>query len=211
MSKILEKLNIFNKKDISTNAKPQSFVDLKRASSQISFINQGHPLYDNIVAKEENKLRILAPNQTAFDETSLTHIFVAIVNVNEQNFLVINSLKHFKEQSIGGLLQFDEKIYNVIPFFENDEEYQTAHDYTFSETYEYDHPVENYNLIFNSKYHSGKIALNRGKTPISIKMIDEIRPTFMQKLTGEELDIIDYVIIPAIKEHNDLLNTKKAL
>ena len=211
MKKILKKLSIFNKKDAIMNTKNQHFVDTKRASCKIDFINDGHPLYDNIVAKEENKLRILAPNHTAFDETSLTHIFVAIVNVNEQNFLIINSLKHFKEQSIGGLLQFDEKIYNVIPFFENDEEYQTSSDYTFSETYEYDHPVESYGLIYNSKHHSGKITFNRGKTPIAIKMIDDNRSTFAQKLTKDEVDIIDYVIIPAIREHDNLLNKKKAL
>ena len=184
--------------------KPQRFVDIKRSSVIVNFINEGHPLYDNIVAKEKNDYRILAPNNSAFDENSLINTFVAIVTYNEQNYLVINSLKHFKEQSIGGVLQFDENIYNVIPFFENDEEYQTASDYVYSETYEYDHPVETYALICKSAKNSARLVVNRGKTPIFVNMIDESREMFTSKLKGDDIEMIDYVVIPAILEYKKL-------
>lgn len=115
MNKILNRFKFWETKE-QPYVKPQKFVDLKRTNSIVSFIHPGHPLYDNIAAKEENRLRILAPNETAYSENSLTHNFAAIVIYNGLNYLIINSLKHFKEQSIGGLLQFDENIYNVIPF-----------------------------------------------------------------------------------------------
>lgn len=207
MNKLISWIKNLNSKD--TYIKPQRFVDLKRDSTIVEFLTPGHPLYDNLAQAEENKLRILAPNDSAFDETSLIHNFVATVIYNEQSFLIINSLKHFKEQSIGGLLQYDENIFNVIPFFESEEEYKTSYDYTFSENYEYDHPVESYNLTFHSSKNSGKISQNRGKTPISIKMIDTDRLLFTQKLTKEEIEIVDYVIIPAINAFNSLKEKRK--
>ena len=191
------------------HAKQQRFTDIKRTNSVVNFITPGHPLYDNIVSKEEDIVRFLSPNQTAFNEKSTIHNFVAIVTSNEQNYLLINTLKHFKEQSFGGLLQYDETIYNVIPFFETEEEYKTASDYTFSETYEYDHPVQTYSLRYNSKKHSGKIILDRGKTPISIKTIDQNRNIFNEKLTKEEVGIIDYIIIPAIIAFDKLQAARK--
>ena len=189
--------------------KPQKFVDIKRQNCTVNFIHPGHPLYDNIVAKEENQLRIKAPNETAYNETSLTHNFVAIVQYNEQNYLVINSLKHFKEQSIGGLLQFDENIYNIIPFFESEEEYQTAGDFTFRETYEYDHPVESYAFIAETQGKTSKITLERGKKPVTIKMIDTDRKLFTTKLTGEEIEILDYIAISALNAYNEIQERRK--
>lgn len=192
-----------------TYIKPQKFVDLKRQDCTVSFITPGHPLYDNIVAKEENQLRIKAPNETAYNETSLIHNFVAIVQYNEQNYLVINSLKHFKEQSIGGLLQFDENLYNIIPFFENEEEYQTASDFTFSETYEYDHPVESYAFVAKTGNDDIKITLDRGKKPITVKMIDTTRKLFTTKLSGKQIELLDYVVIPALNAYNDIQERRK--
>ncbi len=189
--------------------KPQKLVDLKRRNCTVNFITPGHPLYDNIVAKEENQLRIKAPNETAYNETSLTHNFVAIVTYNNLNYLVINSHKHFKEQSIGGLLQFDENIYNIIPFFEDEEEYQTASDFTFRETYEYDHPVESYAFIAEALGKSVKIALDRGKKPVTIKMIDTDRKLFTAKLTGEEIELLDYVAISALNAYNEIQERRK--
>ena len=189
--------------------KPQKLVDLKRQNCTVNFIHPGHPLYDNIVAKEENQLRIKAPNETAYNETSLIHNFVAIVTYNDMNYLVINSLKHFKEQSIGGLLQFDENIYNIIPFFEDEEEYQTASDYTFRETYEYDHPVESYAFIAESRDNTAKITLDRGKKPVTVKMIDTHRKLFTAKLTGEQIELLDYVTISALNAYNDIQERRK--
>ncbi len=189
--------------------KPQRFVDIKRSSVIVEFLTPGHPLYDNLLAKEENKLRILAPNDTAFDETSLIHNFVATVLYNDEHYLLINSFKHFKEQSIGGLLQYDENIFNIIPFFETESEYKTANDFTFTETYEYDHPVETYFLTYHSAENSGKITLNRGKLPIDIKMIDNERKLFTEKLTPKEIEMIDYIIIPSLTAFNELQNQKK--
>lgn len=189
--------------------KPQKFVDIKRGASTVAFIHPGHPLYDNIVAKEENQLRIKAPNEAAYNETSLIHNFVAIVAYNNQNYLMINSFKHFKEQSIGGLLQFDENIYNVIPFFENEEEYQTASDYTFRETYEYDHPVEHYAFIAEQNNKRVKITLDRGKKPVTVKMIDAMRELFTAKLTQEQIEMLDYVVIPALDAYNEIQTRRK--
>lgn len=189
--------------------KPQKFIDIKRSQIEVNFIHPGHPLYDNIVTKEENKLRILAPNETAYSENSLIHNFVAIINYNELNYLIINSFKHFKEQSIGGLLQYDENIYNIIPFYENEEEYETASDYTFKETYEYDHPVESYAFYAETQDKKTKIAIERGKQPITIKMIDEKRKLFTEKLTQQQIELIDYIIMPAISAYTEILNSKK--
>ncbi len=189
--------------------KPQKFVDIKRDASVVNFIHPGHPLYDNIVAKEENQLRIKAPNETAYNETSLTHNFVAIVTYDRQNYLVINSFKHFKEQSIGGLLQFDENISNVIPFFENEEEYQTASDYVFRETYEYDHPVEHYAFIAEENNKSIKITLDRGKKPVTVKMIDTMRELFTAKLTQEQIEMLDYIVIPALNAYNEIQERRR--
>ena len=184
--------------------KPQKFVDLKRHQTHVQFITAGHPLYDNIVAAEENETCLLAPNEAAYSENSLTHNFVAIANYNEENYLVINSFKHFKEQSIGGLLQFDENIYTVIPFFEDDEEYQTANSFTFSETYEYDHPVETYAFMASHTDTDIKITFERGKKPLAVKMIDEKRPLFTEKLSATMIELIDYTVIPAIDAFEDL-------
>ncbi|MBR5598793.1 MAG: hypothetical protein IKW39_02000 [Alphaproteobacteria bacterium] len=208
MNKIISWIKKLNSKEIYT--KPQRFIDLKRATSIIEFLTPGHPLYDNLAQKEEDKLRILAPNDSAFDETSLNHNFIATVRYNDRSFLVINSLKHFKEQSIGGLLQYDENIFNVIPFFETEDEYQTSYDFTFSETYEYDHPVELYTFTYHSSKNSGKISLNRGKIPITINMIDNNRLLFTQKLTPEEIEIVDYVIIPAVDAFKNIREKQKA-
>jgi len=192
-----------------TYIKPQKFVEIKRGQSTVEFIHPGHPLYDNIVEQEENKVLLLAPNEAAYNENSLTHNFVAIVIHNELKYLVINSFKHFKEQSIGGLLQFDENIYDVIPFFEDEEEYQTANDYIFSETYEYDHPVENYAFTATHNNKTVKISAERGKKPITIRQIDEKRPIFTEKLPQEQLELIDYTIIPAVNAYNEIQEKRK--
>ena len=207
-------LNILNwfkgfGKDGEPYVKPQKFVDLKRHQSAVKFITPGHPLYDNIVAAEENETCLLAPNEAAYSENSLTHNFVAIVTYNELNYLVINSFKHFKEQSIGGLLQYDENIYTVIPFFEDDEEYQTANSFTFSETYEYDHPVESYAFMVAHNDQNIKLMLDRGRQPLSVKMIDEKRTFFTEKLTQEFIELIDYTIIPTIEAFDDLQEKHK--
>lgn len=208
MNKIFNWFNAL-KKNESAYIKPQKFVDIKRQNSTVNFIHPGHPLYDNIVSKEQNQLRIKAPNETAYNETSLIHNFVAIVVYNEQNYLLINSVKHFKEQSIGGLLQFDENIYNVIPFFEDEEEYQTASDYTFREIYEYDHPVESYAFISEEHGKSTKITLDRSKKPVTVKMIDTKRKIFTPKLTGEQIELLDYVVIPAVNAYNEIQESRK--
>lgn len=184
--------------------KPQKFVELKRHNSSVEFIHPGHPLYDNIVAKEENNLRLLAPHDAAYSETSLIHNFVAIVTYNNETYLIINSFKHFKEQSIGGLLQFDETLYEVIPFFEDEEEYQTANSYIFSESYEYDHPVENYAFRSSHNKQSAKLILERGKQPVTVRMIDEKRPQFTQKFSQDQIELIDYTIIPALDAYRNL-------
>lgn len=183
--------------------KEQTLLDIKRSGVIVNFIHPGHPLYDNIVAKEENDLHILAPNETAYNETSLTHNFVAIVVYNNQNYLVINSFKHFKEQSIGGLLQFDENIYEVIPFFETEEEYKTASNYVIRETYEYDHPVESYAFIFEQNNKQTKLICERGKKPLNITMIDSLRSLFATKLTAPQTELIDCIVIPALKAYAD--------
>lgn len=189
--------------------KPQKFVDLKRDACSVNFIHPGHPLYDNIVSKEQNQLRILAPNESAYNETSLIHNFVATITYNNLNYLLIYSVKHFKEQSIGGLLQFDENIYNIIPFFENEEEYQTASDYTFRETYEYDHPVEHYAFIAEENQSSIKLTLERGKKPLTVKMIDTMRELFTSKLSPKQIELLDYVVIPAIDAYNEIQEKRR--
>ncbi len=210
MNKILNWFKSFGSDKEQSYVKPQKFVEIKRSSSIVSFIHPGHPLYDNIVAKEENQLRILAPNETAYNEESLTHNFVAIVVCNGLNYLVVNSFKHFKEQSIGGLLQFDENIYSVIPFFEDEEEYQTASDYTFRETYEYDHPVESYAFFVGQNGKNTKITLDRGKKPVNVKMIDEKRSLFSAKLTQEQIELLDYVVIPALSAYTAIQEKHKS-
>lgn len=181
--------------------KEQALLAIKRNSVSVNFIHPGHPLYDNIVAKEENDLHILAPNETAYNETCLTHNFVAIVVHNDQNYLVINSFKHFKEQSIGGLLQFDENIYDIIPFFETEEEYKTASNYMIRETYEYDHPVENYAFIFEQNNKQTKVIYERGKKPLNVTMFDSLRSLFTARLTSSQTELIDYVVIPTLKAY----------
>ena len=190
--------------------KPQKFVEIKRNGSAVEFIHPGHPLYDNIVEQEKNHVRLHAPNEAAYNETSLMHNFVAIVTYNENTYLVINSVKHFKEQSIGGLLQFDENIYEVIPFFEDEDEYQTANSYIFDETYEYDHPVENYAFTATHNQKTIKLALDRSKNPITLKMIDEKRPLFTEKLPQEQIELLDYTVIPAIKAYSAILEKNTA-
>jgi len=207
MLKILNWLKTHGKGD--QYIKPQKFVELKRNSSNVEFIHAGHPLYDNIVAKEENNVRLLAPNDAAYNENSLIHNFVAIVTYNEATYLVINSFKHFKEQSIGGVLQFDETLYEVIPFFEDEEEYQTANSYTFSETYEYDHPVENYAFSSSHNNQSVKLVLERGKQPVNIHMIDEKRSLFTQKFPQDQIELMDYTIIPALDAYRDIQEKHK--
>lgn len=184
--------------------KQQQFVSIKRTAIDVEFIYPGHPLYDNIVNKEENLLRILAPNETEYNETSLIHNFAAIIKHNNNNFLVINSTRHFKEQTIGGLLQFDENIYNVVPFHEDETEYQTANAYTFSETYECDHPVEIYGFTAERNHNVISISLERGKKAISIKMIDEIRSTFTSKLPEDYIELIDYIVLPAVEQYDKI-------
>ena len=189
--------------------KPQKFVDMKRSQSTVKFIHPGHPLYDNIVATEENKVRLLAPNETAYNENSLIHNFVAIVVYNELNYLVINSVKHFKEQSIGGLLQFDENIYEVMPFFEDEEEYQTANSYIFKETYEYDHPIQNYAFIAEHNGKISKLVLERGKKPLTINEIDKKRSFFTEKLSPEQIELIDYTVIPTMENYKSIQEKRK--
>lgn len=208
MNKLLNWLKTFTKNE-NQYIKPQKFVDIKRQKTSVNFIHPGHPLYDNIVAKEENQLRIKAPNETAYNETSLIHNFVAIVTHNEQNYLVINSFKHFKEQSIGGLLQFDENIYNVIPFFEDEEEYQTASDYIFRETYEYDHPVENYAFIAETGSNASIITLERGKKSLLVQMIDTKRELFTAKLSAAQIELLDYTVMPALNAYNEIQERRK--
>lgn len=190
--------------------KPQKFVEIKRNNSGVKFIHPGHPLYDNIVEKEKNQVRLRTVNEAEYNETSLMHNFVAIVTYNELTYLVINSVKHFKEQSIGGLLQFDENIYEVIPFFEDDEEYQTANSYIFDETYEYDHPVENYAFTASHNGKMAKIILDRGKKPVTIHMIDEKRRLFTEKLPQEQIELVDYTIMPAISAYHTILEKNKS-
>ena len=197
-----------NKKSSHHN-KDITAILLKRENSSVNFIHPGHPLYDNIAAAEENKYRILAPNESAYDEVSLTHNFAAIVTHNQQNFLVINTFKHFKEQSIGGLLQYDENIYSVIPFFENEEEYQTANDFSFREVYEYDHPVQRYGFTYTDNINYGNLTIERGKTPIQILMIDQNRKLFTDKLPQNMISLIDYIVIPAINAYNHIRETQK--
>ena len=208
MQKILNWLKNITGGD--TYIKPQKFVELKRENSTVKFIHPGHPLYDNIVADEENKISLLAPNEAAYNENSLIHNFVAIVLYNDANYLVINSFKHFKEHSLGGLLQFDENIYNVIPFSENDEEYKTADDYIFKETYEYDHPVETYAFTAEYDNKTSKIALEHGKKPLTIRQIDEKRPVFTDKLSQKQIEMIDYTVIPAINAYTDFQEKRKS-
>ena len=192
-----------------TSLSSQTSIELKRANSNVNFIHPGHPLYDNIASSEENKYRILAPNESAYDETSMIHNFAAIVTHNQQNFLVINTFKHFKEQSIGGLLQYDENIYSVIPFFENEEEYQTSNDYSFREIYEYDHPVEHYGFTYTDNINYGNIKLDKGKSPIHISMIDNNRNLFTDKMPQEMISLIDFIIIPAINAYNQIQENRK--
>lgn len=209
MSKIANWLKSFGGGSEKNYIKPQKFVTARRTLSEVEFIYPGHPLYDSIVTDEENKLDILAPNESAYNETGLTHNFVAIVRFNNAKYLVINSFKHFKEQSIGGLLQFDENLYNVIPFSETDAEYHTAADYTFSETYEYDHPVESYAFLADGDNTRIKLTLERGKKPINIREIDDKRPLFTAKLPQNQIELIDYVVIPAITAHQRLVEFHK--
>ena len=208
MNKISNWLKTFGSKE-EKYIKPQKFIDLKRSQTKVNFIHPGHPLYDNIVTKEENQLRILAPNETAYSENSLIHNYVAIIEYQDLTYLIINSFKHFKEQSIGGLLQYDENIYNIIPFFENEEEYETAGDYTFTETYEYDHPVENYAFLADYQNKSVKIVLERGKQPVTLKMIDENRALFTARLTPRQIELIDYVIMPALNAYAEIVSRRQ--
>ena len=194
----------------TSTPKIQKFVEVRRGNSSVTFIYPGHPLYDNIVDTEKNQTKLLAPNDAAYSETSLINNFVAIVIYNKENYLVVNSVKHFKEQSIGGLLQFDENIYQVIPFFEDEEEYQTAADYTFNETYEYDHPVESYAFITGHNGNTIKITTERGKKPTTVQMIDNRRELFTEKLPKEQIDLIDYTVIPAIKAYIDIQERRKS-
>lgn len=196
-------------KKTSHLTKDQTTILLKRENSSVNFIHPGHPLYDNIAAAEENKYRILAPNESAYDEVSLTHNFAAIVTHNQQNFLVINTFKHFKEQSIGGLLQYDENIYSVIPFFENEEEYQTANDFSFREIYEYDHPVQRYGFTYTDNINYGNLTLERGKLPVQILMIDQNRKLFTDKIPQNMVSLIDYIVIPAINAYNQIREAQK--
>lgn len=184
--------------------KQQAFVSVKRTAIDVEFIYPGHPLYDNIVNQEENQLRILAPNETEYNETSLIHNFAAIINHNDCSYLVVNSTRHFKEQTIGGLLQFDENIYNVVPFYEDDTEYQTANAYTFSETYECDYPVEIYGFTAERNHNVINISLEHGKKAISIKMIDKMRNTFASKLPEDYIELIDYIVLPAVEEYEHI-------
>ena len=190
--------------------KEQVAVEMKRQKSTVEFIFPGHPLYDNIVTQEKNQLRILAPNETAYDETSLIHNFVAIVTNDSNTQVVVNSSRHFKEQSIGGLLQFDENIYNVIPFFEDETEYQTANAFTYSETYEYDHPVQLYG--FTAEHNGKAIGINyeKGKKPLSVSMIDKLRPLFSTYLDEENIFLIDCAVIPAFNAYTSIQEKRKS-
>lgn len=138
---------------------------------------------------------------------------MAIITYENNKYLVINSFKHFKEQSIGGLLQFDENIYNVIPFFEDEEEYQTAPGDTFREVYEYDHPVQSYAFIAENQKNFIKLTQDRGKRPITLKTIDENRSLFSKKLPASQIELIDYVAIPALNTYNNIQEhrTKKII
>lgn len=188
----------------------EKFTDIKRDSCLVEFIYPGHPLYDNLLTEEENKLRILAPNETAYNETSMLHVFAAVAHLNHRTYLVVNSTKHFKEQSIGGLLQFDENVYDVIPFEETEAEYHVGDVFSFSETYEYDHPVESY--AFTAEAHGvlSRLTINRGKAPILIRMLDKNRPLFTEKLTEEQIGLLDFVVIPAIDAYNEVQRRHKA-
>lgn len=209
MNMILNWFKSFKETTNSTNQKNQVVAEMKRQKSNVEFIFPGHPLYDNIVMQEKNQLRILAPNETAYDEISLIHNFVAIVTNEENNFVVVNSSRHFKEQSIGGLLQFDENIYNVIPFYEDETEYQTANAYTYSETYEYDHPVQLYGFTAE---HNGKIIgidYEKGKKPLTVNMIDKVRQLFSSYLNEEQITLIDCAIIPALNAYTLIQEKRK--
>lgn len=196
-------------KSTTTDAKAQVIAEMKRQKSHVEFIFPGHPLYDNIVTQEKNQLRILAPNETAYDETSLIHNFVAIVTNEEDNYVVVNSTRHFKEQSIGGLLQFDENIYNVIPFFEDETEYQTANAYTYSETYEYDHPVQLYG--FTAEHNSKAIGIDyeKGKKALTVGMIDQLRGLFSYYLDEKQIHLIDCAVIPALNAYTLIQEKRK--
>ena len=209
MNMILNWFKSFKGTSKTNNPKEQFVAEMKRQKSSVEFIFPGHPLYDNVVTQEKNQLRILAPNETAYDETSLIHNFVAIVTNEENNYIVVNSSRHFKEQSIGGLLQFDENIYNVIPFFEDDTEYQTANAFTYSETYEYDHPVQLYG--FTAEHNGKAIGINyeKGKKPLSVDMIDKLRPLFSSYLNEEQIFLIDCAVIPALNAYTTIQEKRK--
>jgi hypothetical protein len=210
MNMILNWFKTFKGTTKNNNPKEQVAIEMKRQKSTVEFIFPGHPLYDNIVTQEKNQLRILAPNETAYDETSLIHNFVAIVTNEENNYIVVNSSRHFKEQSIGGLLQFDENIYNVIPFFEDDTEYQTANAFTYSETYEYDHPVQTYG--FTAEHNGKAIGINyeNGKKPLTVDMIDKLRPLFSSHLNEENIFLIDCAVIPALNAYTLIQEKRKS-
>ncbi len=210
MNMILNWFKLFKGATTTNNPKEQVAIEMKRQKSSVEFIFPGHPLYDNIVTQEKNHLRILAPNETAYDETSLIHNFVAIVTNESNNYIVVNSSRHFKEQSIGGLLQFDENIYNVIPFFEDETEYQTANAFTYSETYEYDHPVQLYG--FTAEHNGKAIGINyeKGKKPLTVDMIDKLRPLFSSHLNEENIFLIDCAVIPALNAYTLIQEKRKS-
>ena len=188
------------------HSKAQKFVEIKRGNITVEFIHAGHPLYDNILDTEKDQVRLLAPNDAAYNETSLLHNFAAITTYNEQKYLVINTLKHFKEQSIGALLQYDENIYQVIPFLEDEEQYQTTGEYLFNEVYEYDHPVESYAFIAEYEGKRSKILFEHGKQPLHITMLDSQRPLFAENLPPAVLEVMDYVVLPTINTYKELQN-----
>ena len=101
-------------------------------------------------------------------------------------------------------MQFDENIYNVVPFYEDDTEYQTANAYTFSETYECDYPVEIYGFTAERNHNVINISLEHGKKAISIKMIAKMRNTFASKLPEDYIELIDYIVLPAIEEYEHI-------
>lgn len=209
MNMILNWFKSFKGTTNKSNPKEQVVAEMKRQKSNVEFIFPGHPLYDNIVTQEKNQLRILAPNETAYDETSLIHNFVAIVTNEDNNYVVVNSSRHFKEQSIGGLLQFDENIYNVIPFFEDETEYQTANAFTYSETYEYDHPVQLYGFTAEHNGQAIGIDYDRGKKPLTVNMIDKLRPLFSSYLNDEYIGLIDCAVIPALNAYTLIQEKRK--
>lgn len=209
MNMILNWFKSFKGTTNKSNPKEQVVAEMKRQKSNVEFIFPGHPLYDNIVTQEKNQLRILAPNETAYDETSLIHNFVAIVTNEDNNYVVVNSSRHFKEQSIGGLLQFDENIYNVIPFFEDETEYQTANAFTYSETYEYDHPVQLYGFTAEHNGQAIGIDYERGKKPLTVNMIDKLRPLFSSYLNDEYIGLIDCAVIPALNAYTLIQEKRK--